>query len=107
MPKVSNVNHAADIAQQRAKFPGSQYGDQRLLRAGLDEEFETAIAGSEEAIQKILTANPYLLQYVIPNSGHHGTWVFPKKTIRTQKVDGTPGLIPDYLIVPKSSLGYY
>jgi len=103
----ADFDHDADIAEQRAKFPGSEYGDARFLRAGLDEELEVALAGSEETIQRFLTANPYLLQYVIQNSGHHGTWIFPKKTIRTKKVDGTPGLIPDYLVATKSSLGYY
>lgn len=104
---LADMNGEADIAEQRAKFTGSLYGDSRLLRAGLDVEFEAVLKGSEEAIQTFLTANPYLLQYVIPNSGHHGTWAFPKKMIRTKKTDGTPGLIPDYLIAGQSSLGYY
>ena len=102
----ADMDHEADIAERRAKFPGSEYGDLRFLRAGLDDEFETALTGSEETIQKFLTANPYLLQYVIPNSGHHGTWVFPKNLIRTKRVDGTPGLIPDYLVATQSSLGF-
>ena len=104
---LADMDHEADIAEQRAKFPGSQYGDARLLRVGLGDEFETALKGSEETIQRFLTANPYLLQYVIPNSGHHGTWAFPKKMIRTKRTDGTPGLIPDYLVATRSSLGYY
>ncbi len=62
--------------------------------------------GSEEAIQRIITENPYLLQYVTPNTGHHGIWVFPKRMIRTQKTDGTPGLIPDFLVAAKNSMGY-
>lgn len=104
---ADEVDHNADIAEQRAKFPGSLYGDPRFLRVGLDEEFENALKGSEETIQKFLTANPYLLQYVIPQSGHHGTWAIPKKMIRTKRTDGTPGLIPDYLVATRSSLGYY
>ncbi|MDC7674861.1 Shedu anti-phage system protein SduA domain-containing protein [Asticcacaulis machinosus] len=105
--RADEIDHQADIAEQSAKFPGALYGDARLLRAGLDEEFETSLTGSEETIQKFLAANPYLLQYVIPNSGHHGTWVFPKKMIRTKRTDGTPGLIPDYLVATQSSLGYH
>lgn len=104
---MADFDHDADIAAQRAKFPGSHYGDARLLRAGLDDEFEACLLGSEETIQKFLSANPYLLQYVIPNSGHHGTWVFPKQMIRSKKANGTPGLIPDYLVATRSSLGYY
>ena len=103
----AEVDHDADIAEQRARFPGSLYGDPRFLRVGLDEEFETALKGPEETIQKFLSANPYLLQYVIPQSGHHGTWAIPKKMIRTKRTDGTPGLIPDYLVATRSSLGYY
>lgn len=109
--KITNsadMDHEADIAKQRALFPGSLYGDVSSLRVGLDDEFEAALEDKkEETIQKFLTANPYLLRYVIPNSGHHGTWAFPKKMIRTKKIDGTPGLIPDYLVATKNSLGYY
>jgi len=64
-------------------------------------------AGSEEAIQKILTANPYLIQYAVKNSGHHGIWAFPKAMIRPRGAESTPGLVPDYLIVTRSSLGYF
>ena len=93
--------------EEQALFPGSLYANRRSLHRGLNEEFETALhAKSEEAIQRVLTANPYLLQYAIHQSGHHGIWVFPKRMIRMQKVDGTPGLIPDYLVVACNSLGY-
>jgi hypothetical protein len=104
---LADLDDKADIAEQRAKFIGSCYGDPRLLRAGLDDEFEAVLKGPEETIQNFLTANPYLLQYVIPNSGHHGTWAFPKNMIRTKKTDGTPGLIPDYLVATRNSLGYH
>jgi hypothetical protein len=105
--RMADFDHEADIAKQRAKFPGSKYGDSRSLRYGLRDEFETAIAGpNEEKIQRLLTVNPYLLQYVIPNSGHHGTWIFPKQMIRTKAINGTPGLIPDFLVATSSSLGY-
>jgi hypothetical protein len=105
--RVSEIDEEADIAEWAGKFPGSHYADVRFLHPTLREEFEVALqAGREEAIQKLLTANPYLLQYVTPNTGHHGIWVFPKRQIRTQRVDGTPGLIPDYLVAAKNSLGY-
>ncbi len=93
--------------EQKALFPGSLYGSLSDLTTGLADEFETALrAGPEEAIQSFISAKPYLLQYAIPTSGHHGVWVFPKSMIRTKKVDGTPGLIPDYLLVAANSLGY-
>lgn len=93
--------------QQRALFPGALYGSQLDLKKSLLGEFETALrAGPEEAIQSFLSTNPYLLQYVMQNTGHHGIWVFPKRMIRTPKLNGTPGLIPDYLVVASNSLGY-
>lgn len=92
---------------QAALFPRAIHGSQLDLRRSLVGEFETALrAGKEEAIQRFITANPYLLQYCVQNTGHHGIWVFPKRMIRMQKVDGTPGLIPDYLAVASNSLGY-
>jgi hypothetical protein len=63
--------------------------------------------GREEAIQTALTANPYLIQYAVDHSGHHGIWVFPKPMIRPRGSDGTQGLIPDYLVATRSSLGYF
>jgi Domain of unknown function (DUF4263) len=63
--------------------------------------------GREEEIQNVLSANPYLIQYAIDHSGHHGIWVFPKAMIRPPGADGTRGLIPDYLVVTRSSLGYF
>jgi hypothetical protein len=61
----------------------------------------------EEPIQRFLTANPYVIQYAIPNSGHHGVWVFPKQMIKPSAQNGTVGLIPDYLVVSRSSLGFF
>jgi hypothetical protein len=63
--------------------------------------------GREVAIQEVLSANPYLLQYAVERSGHHGIWAFPKQMIKTPGTDGTSGLIPDYLVATRSSLGYY
>jgi hypothetical protein len=65
------------------------------------------IDGSEEPIQRVLTANPYLIQYAVDHSGHHGIWVFPKPMIKPPGADGSPGLVPDYLVVTRSSLGYF
>jgi hypothetical protein len=70
------------------------------LRAALSD-------GREEAIQKVLTANPYLIQYTVDHSGHHGIWVYPKPMIKPPAADATPGLIPDYLVATRSSLGYF
>lgn len=91
-----------------ARFPGAQFGwpgdGTRAARRALLTAMET---GREENIQKALIAHPYLFQYAVENSGHHGTWVYPKQMIKTHATDGTKGLIPDFLVVTKSSLGYF
>ncbi|RZJ47607.1 MAG: DUF4263 domain-containing protein [Brevundimonas sp.] len=93
------------IAAER-EFPGSSYGVRPDLTAEVVDRFEDALhAESEEAIQNCLTENPYLVQYAISNSGHHGTWVYPKQMIRPKAATGEPGLIPDFLAVTRSSLG--
>jgi hypothetical protein len=99
----------AKLRQEHADcFPGALLGGLPDRKQEALEELLTALdAKSEEAIQKVLTAHPYLIQYAVWNSGHHGTWVFPKQMIRMRAADGTPGLIPDFLIVTKSSLGYF
>jgi hypothetical protein len=63
--------------------------------------------GPEEAIQEVLAENPYLIQYAVEGSGHHGIWVFPKQMIKQRGADSTAGLVPDFLIVTCSSLGYF
>lgn len=106
--KVSPPEHADtwDI-EQAALMPAGLYGSIRQLREETSALFDAALAaGNEEAIQRMLTENPYLIQYAIKNSGHHGLWVFPKATIRTTGADRSPGLIPDFLVASRSSLGY-
>lgn len=94
--------------QAEQEFPGSAYGIRSDLTAEAVDTFEDALhAGSEEAIQRCLTDHPYLIQYAIRNSGHHGTWVYPKQMIRPKAATGEPGLIPDFLAVTRSSLGDY
>ena len=88
------------------EFPGARFGLEKDLTAEAVDEFEDALlARSEEAIQRALTAHPFLIQYAVPRSGHHGIWAFPKQTIRTRSVAGDAGMIPDFLIVTRSSLG--
>ncbi|MDQ1155486.1 hypothetical protein [Brevundimonas sp. SORGH_AS_0993] len=101
-----------DIARfhenRAAVFPTARYGAIRQLTEEKVDAFEAALeAGPEEGIQQALTDCPYLLQYATPNSGHHGLWAFPKETIRPRSALDDPGLIPDFLIVTASSLGYF
>lgn len=104
---MADWDHDKFTAEQRALFPGALYGDALTMRPNLMPTFEAALAdGCEEAIHRIITANPYLLQYVTPNSGHHGTWAFSKQMIRMTAADGTKGLIPDFLVVARNSLGF-
>jgi hypothetical protein len=91
-----------------AEFPGAKFGWPGDAKRPLLQAIKSALeVGSEEAIQKALTENPYLIQYAIDGSGHHGTWAFPKQMIRPRGADGTAGLIPDFLVVTQSSLGYF
>lgn len=93
-------------AEAEREFPGSSFGMRPDLTAEVVDRIEDALhAGSEEAIQVCLTENPYLVQYPIRESGHHGTWVYPKQMIRPKAATGEPGLIPDFLAVTRSSLG--
>lgn len=97
----------ADRRERMAEqFPGARFGLEIDLTAEAIDEFEDALlAQSEEAIQQVLTRYPYLIQYAVPESGHHGVWAFPKQTIRTRSASGVAGMIPDFLVVTRSSLG--
>jgi hypothetical protein len=89
-------------------FPGAHFGCIWDISPAVMRALRTALVnGSEESIQKALTANPYLIQYAVDHSGHHGIWVFPKPMIKPPGADGTHGLIPDYLVATRSSLGYF
>jgi hypothetical protein len=102
------LEHAAAWeVEQAALMPDGIWGSLGQLKPETPALFEAALAaGDEEAIQRLLTLNPYLIQYAINNSGHHGLWIFPKAIIRTTGADRSPGLIPDFLVASRSSLGY-
>jgi hypothetical protein len=105
--KLSKIDLKARRNEWAAEFTGARFGCLWDINSTVLDALRTALAdGSEESIQKILTANPYLIQYAIDHSGHHGIWVFPKPMIRPPSVGETPGLVPDYLVVTRSSLGY-
>lgn len=108
MVQLSDFDLTAFHNEQRALFPTAKYGCLSELRKEVLSEFEEALQQkTEEAIQKIITLNPYLIQYALSNSGHHGTWVFPKPTIRPPGADNSQGMIPDYLVASCSSLGFF
>ncbi len=111
MPRLFEAT-PADATKYREEllqqFPGAKVGTHSDLSQQVLVDFEAALAAkSEEAIQLVLTANPYLIQYALPRSGHHGVWVFPKPMIRPPAANGTTGMIPDYLVASRSSLGYF
>jgi len=90
------------------EFPGSRFGCIWDVRPSVSKSLRVALAdGAEEQIQRVLTENPYLIQYAVDHSGHHGIWVFPKPMIKPPGADKSRGLVPDYLIVTRSSLGYF
>lgn len=111
MPRLFEFNPADSgdyIDKLRAEFPTARFGWGGDLPDMLPADLETALAaGREEPIQSLLTQQPYVLQYAMPSSGHHGIWLFPKQMIKPNGADGSAGLIPDFLAVSRSSLGYY
>ena len=67
------------VAEQAALFAGAHYGSIHNVEAALVIELQKALDdGPEESIQQVLAANPYLLQYAMPNTGHHGGLGFSK-----------------------------
>ncbi|MCP3390276.1 DUF4263 domain-containing protein [Bradyrhizobium sp. CCGB12] len=96
------------LAELRDYFPGARFGTIRDIGKETYEGLLSALnQGGEENIQRFLTQNPYVIQYAIPDSGHHGVWVFPKQAIKPSALNGTAGLIPDYLVATRSSLGFF
>lgn len=104
---LADIDWDAERAKAEAEFPGAHYGEPCDATAQAWSDVSLALAGGEQAIQTALTAHPYALQYAIKTSGHHGTWVFPKQMIRLRGSDGSQGLIPDFLVASRSSLGYF
>jgi hypothetical protein len=111
MPNFSELTPeywAALERKWRDEFPGAKFGWFPDVKLAVLEVLWAALRdGREEAIQTVLSANPYLIQYAVGRSGHHGIWVFPKQMIKPPGADGTSGLIPDYLVATRSSLGYF
>jgi hypothetical protein len=88
-------------------FVGANYGSVLDVDRAALEAFEAALEdGGEEVMQRCLESNPYIVQYALRHSGHHGTWVFPKQMIRTTGADKSSGMIPDFLVAARSSLGF-
>ncbi|WP_315770940.1 MULTISPECIES: hypothetical protein [unclassified Bradyrhizobium] len=107
LKSVTESDLKANRIKWAEEFPGSHFGCRLDIRSYSRNALRNALAvGSEEAIQKVLTKNPYLIQYAVDHSGHHGIWIFPKPMIKPRGLDKSPGLIPDYLVVTRSSLGY-
>jgi hypothetical protein len=105
--KVTTEDLERSLAEMRGYFPGARLGTRLDIQKATYKEFLTALEhGGEEPIQRFLTENPYVIQYAIPDSGHHGVWAFPKQMIKPNARNGTAGLIPDYLIASRSSLGF-
>ena len=91
---------------ERALFAGALYGAPGDTTMETLSDLETALTQNEEALHQTFVKHPYLLKYTMEGSGHHGTWAFSKQMIRPQGADGTSGLIPDFLVATRSSLGY-
>lgn|SRR5580693_916533 len=63
---------------EKKKFLGANFGCLRDVSPAVLKAFRAALSEApEEAIQKVITANPYLIQYAVARSGHQGIWVYP------------------------------
>ena len=62
---------------------------------------------SETIIDKFITLHPELLCFVISlySTGHHHTWVIPKKVVKTKTNSNDKGLVPDFIIGGQSTSG--
>lgn len=62
----------------------------------------------EREIDAFISDNPVVLTIPLDffRTGHHGGWVVPKKAVRSRVSQGIPGLIPDFLIGGRSSMGF-
>jgi hypothetical protein len=98
----------AERDRRSALFAGSLYGGMEDVGSEMRQALLDAWTdGREEAFQKALERYPYLFQYATPTSGHHGVWAYPRPMIRAPAASGLSGLIPDFLVVTKNSLGYF
>ncbi len=98
----------AERAKAEAQFPGARYGEPcDANKDARDNLIAALLDGREETIQQALVAHPYVIQYAIDHSGHHGTWAFPRQMIKPKGADGSQGMIPDFLVATRSSLGYF
>ncbi len=95
------------VDELRKQFPDALFGTLRDISEDVLQDLKTALRQGEEEIQRVLTKNPYLIQYAVQQSGHQGIWVYPKPMIKPRGADGSKGMIPDYLIATRSSLGYF
>lgn len=62
---------------------------------------------SETIIDNYISSHPELLSFIISyySTGHHHTWVIPKKVIKTKISPNDKGLVPDYIIGGQSTSG--
>ena len=62
---------------------------------------------AETTIDKFVSQHPELLTFVIShyNTGHHHTWVIPKKIIKTKISPTDKGLVPDFIIGGQGTSG--
>lgn len=62
---------------------------------------------SETVIDKYLAEHKELLTFIMSyySTGHHRSWVIPKRTIKTKFYNSEKGLIPDYILGGESTSG--
>ena len=78
------------------------------LRANNDDLKALIEVGAlERDVEAFFNENPPALALALTffQTGHHASWIIPKRTIRARLSDTSPGLIPDYLIAGANSDG--
>ena len=108
--KILEINNVKDILAYPSDWPPQEYQtDHRSADLLVLEEMVKLIDSnaSETKLDSFITKNPSILSYLIGvyNTGHQGTWVIPKKTIKTKIQKTDRGQIPDFLVAGKSSDG--
>jgi hypothetical protein len=73
-------------------------------------EFETLLDenAQETALDNFLRKNPSVFIHCLRdfNTAHHGAWVISQQNIRPSLQNNQKGLIPDYILGGRSSLGF-
>lgn len=91
---------------QPESLSGMKLADYKITRKQYDKFLNLVnLNVPENEIHKFITDNTTLLEFIMPNTGHHGTYYANKPQIQPPLANGKKGKIPDFLIAGKNSDG--